>query len=238
MGSPVLSPAPQVLEKPINSSRKPRILSTPSQKTLPFPVSHSVCWVTCSAPGCPPTPGRCGVTDHSWEVPRSSQSALSPTWLSAGLWSPLWGQSAHPHKPPQLCRAQPCHVGDDSCGQFHPEVLPWHCPLSCICSAACLGHKLKLHTHLPGSQAGGLRQQNLCAKLKFLYRSPGTAIKWTHWCPPAPTTHRPSCLGFVGSREAAILSLGSLAIGRTRPPALSTSLHPLSPARVSLRPGT
>lgn len=29
VGSPVLSPAPQVLEKPISSSRKPRILSTP-----------------------------------------------------------------------------------------------------------------------------------------------------------------------------------------------------------------
>lgn len=48
----------------------------------------------------------------------------------------------------------------------------------------------------------GLGQQNLCAKLMFLYCSPGTTIKWTHWCPPAPRhphTQLPGLRGVRGS---------------------------------------
>lgn len=49
------------------------------------------------------------------------------------------GTGCRPHMPPQLRRALTCHVIGDSCGQVHPEVLPWHCLHSRVCPAACCG---------------------------------------------------------------------------------------------------
>lgn len=55
------------------------------------------------------------------------------------------------------------------------------------CLPSCLpGPKAQAPHISSGSQAEGLGLQNLCANLMFLYRSPGTTIKWTHWYPTAP----------------------------------------------------
>lgn len=223
VGSPVLSPAPQVPEKPTSSSRKPRILPTRYSFLRHCPALSPVRLLAGVRRSWLPQPQAARSLTTRGKFPAGQPARVARCLRGCGL---LWGQGAGPARLPRS--VGPCR--GDSCGQIHPEALPRHCPL-CVCpapswptssSSALTSLVLELRGRgsrisVPNSCFGMARREPLSSG------STGTHL-------PPPHTQLPGLRGVKGSSFLVLRPFGhweSKASG---------SQHPY-PARVSLRPG-